>query len=93
MYTQVTAKIHASGPVKYHYDYECGCDILPEELGGCDAQKFLKRSMHHLIADHVPLIKCSRCSVFLPPGEMEYHRKYNCDDEKAICQVRLDYTE
>ena len=45
--------------------YSCGCVILPEELGGgCDEQKLMKRTLHNMMADHIPINKCSRCSVF-----------------------------
>ena len=83
MYAHFIAKIQTCITKKYVYNYTCACVILPEELGGTDAQKLLKLEMHHLVADHGPLDTCSLCSVSLRPSYMAYHRKYNCDDEKA----------
>ena len=70
MYAQEIAHITPSDTVPCDYNYTCGCDILPEELGGCDEQKLLRVTMHTIIADHELLDKCSRCSVFLPPSLM-----------------------
>ena len=53
---------------RHDKNYLCGCDMLPEELGGSDAQKILNLEMHFIMADHMPLSECSYCSVFLPPS-------------------------